>query len=787
MLRCKKIFLPIIATTLALFYSSSNSFDTSNDLSLKTITLAAVTNNHDHEQDSFSALNPSDFETGTGTYSGGQITGGINEDNTTKLFLNDNITCDITIVSGYVALCLNGKTLTGAGSNSVITVSTGAYLTLCDCQENEGTITDGNAEYGGGIYVDGGSLTMSGGAITGNTASINGGGVFVFNNGSFTMSGGTIEDNTAGNAGGGVFIYSGSLTMSGGTIYQNKVTGEQTGGNGGGVYVYNDGSFSMSGGTLDNNSAKNAGGGVFINTGSFTMSGGTISNNNATANGGGVSLYGGGSFTMSGGTIEKNTTENAGGGIYVSSGTFNLSDDGAISDNTASSNGGGVYLNDEGSLTMSGGTLDNNSAGNVGGGVFVNTGSFEFSGGKITNNKATNYGGGVHVYDGGSFAMSGGTLYDNSATESGDAVYNSSSTVEIKGGYFEGTIVSTSTKFITGGCFGDVAYESITTSDFLADDYFFITYSDESYYDDNDYDSDFPYVVYKEVTISDDVSIYNLTVDCDKGETYSEDEINIQTPTGYQVYGDVEYSYEDKDNQTVVGLPTEAGDWSMQATVKLINTSSKEYTEQTATFTISIADHIEGTTQIENDVDPTCTDEGSYDEVIYCTACSTELSREEVTVSATGHTEGASQIENEVDPTCTANGSYDEVVYCTVCTNEVSRDTVAVDATGHSYSSGYTNDDDQHWRVCEYCNDSTTDVQNHVWSDWEVITEATKDQNGEQQRACTVCGATQTAEIEYSSQFDTLALVTIILGVVVVLLLIILLIRLMKKKKELGE
>ena len=43
--------------------------------------------------------------------------------------------------------------------------------------------------------------------------------------------------------------------------------------------------------------------------------------------------------------------------------------------------------------------------------------------------------------------------------------------------------------------------------------------------------------------------------------------------------------------------------------------------------------------------------------------------------TALGHTEGAVVVENNIDPTCTATGSYDNVVYCTVCEKEISRET----------------------------------------------------------------------------------------------------------------
>jgi hypothetical protein len=85
---------------------------------------------------------------------------------------------------------------------------------------------------------------MSGGAVSGNTFSSSGGdrgggGVYV-SGGSFTMSGGTVSGNTS-YGGGGVYVSEGSFTMSGGMVSGN------TSDAGGGVYVVNEGSFSMNG------------------------------------------------------------------------------------------------------------------------------------------------------------------------------------------------------------------------------------------------------------------------------------------------------------------------------------------------------------------------------------------------------------------------------------------------------------------------------------------------------------------------------------------------------------
>ena len=182
------------------------------------------------------------------------------------------------------------------------------------------------------------------------------------------------------------------------------------------------------------------------------------------------------------------------------------------------------------------------------------------------------------------------------------------------------------------------------------------------------------------------------------------------------------------------------------------------YTELPATG------HTPGDTVKENEIAPTCTEKGIYDEVTYCTVCGVELSRETKEVDAlghdwsewtvttapactqkgvetrtcsrcnltqtreiealghdlinheakaptcteigweayqtcsrcdyttytelpsTGHTPGETVKENEIAPTCTEKGRYDEVIYCTVCGSELSRETKEVDALGHDYS-----------------------------------------------------------------------------------------------------
>ena len=102
------------------------------------------------------------------------------------------------------------------------------------------------------------------------------------------------------------------------------------------------------------------------------------------------------------------------------------------------------------------------------------------------------------------------------------------------------------------------------------------------------------------------------------------------------------------------------------------------------TTTVTATGHTAGAVVVENEVDATCTTGGSYDNVTYCTVCGTQTSRETIPVSQKGHTAGAVVVENNVPATCTKDGSYDNVTYCTVCGVQTSRETITVPQKGHT-------------------------------------------------------------------------------------------------------
>jgi hypothetical protein len=165
-----------------------------------------------------------------------------------------------------------------------------------------GIISGNKADYGAGVYVGKGTLTMSGGSISYNGARAGTGGVWVGSAASFILNGGTIDYNKSSENGAGVVVF-GMFTMKRGNIRNNTVTGGAH--LGGGVFISSDKPVSIEGGDISGNKAD-GGAGVYISEGTLTMSGGSISNNTAQR-AGGVWVEKGASFIQQGGSVSGNT------------------------------------------------------------------------------------------------------------------------------------------------------------------------------------------------------------------------------------------------------------------------------------------------------------------------------------------------------------------------------------------------------------------------------------------------------------------------------------------------
>ena len=186
------------------------------------------------------------------------------------------------------------------------------------------TITGGNAKAGGGIYEEGGTLTVADSTVTGNTASYGGGGIYI-EYGTLTLTNSTVSDN----AGGGICNEEGALTLTNSTISGNSaslgggiegeavITNSTISGNtasdwGGGIFAF--GGLSITNSVVTGNEAY-YGGGIF--GGSFTLVTSTVSGNRAAVNGGGIWIAFQGAPTFKGSRITGNTAGGHGGGIFL--------------------------------------------------------------------------------------------------------------------------------------------------------------------------------------------------------------------------------------------------------------------------------------------------------------------------------------------------------------------------------------------------------------------------------------------------------------------------------------
>ncbi|HEV8580793.1 MAG TPA: choice-of-anchor Q domain-containing protein [Thermoanaerobaculia bacterium] len=206
------------------------------------------------------------------------------------------------------------------------------------------TITENEAgAFGGGLAAtececgDGFALTIRDSVISGNTAFLAAGGIYLgYTGGPLLIQNTVISGNQAGYAGGGIFLYAAGGDT---TIVDSTISGNQAGYGGGGMFFLTsyDGTHTIRGTTISGNSAP-IGGGLFLYSldDPFVIENSTISGNQATAgDGGGVYLY---SFyndvTFRHTTIAGNSASGSGGGLFSVAATVEVENT-IVGDNTA--------------------------------------------------------------------------------------------------------------------------------------------------------------------------------------------------------------------------------------------------------------------------------------------------------------------------------------------------------------------------------------------------------------------------------------------------------------------
>lgn len=367
-------------------------------------------------------------------------------------------------------------------------------LTLQKDSSNKITLTNGNADKGGAVYVENaGEFTAYDLNISGCKAGGSGGAIFTENSTTVTVINGKLSSCTAGGNGGAI-VNGGALNISSITFESN----EAKGGNSHGGAIYSDGTSSVTasgctfGGTEDakGNKAQNGGaaaivgnsenavvftscifqkntaegshGGAIFAERAITVKGTSsnktkiLSNKIGGASGKGGGIYSSAKLYIEYAEISGNTvTGGSGGGIY-STGILNIINStiggtGADSGNTANgtdSNGGGIYAGEKSVCTIKDSDIVGNTANGMGGGLFVSSdgtekGKCTITGGTFKKNEAKGSGGGG-IYTGGELSI-------ESCTIGGTGDGNTASGVDGGGGIFiyNGSCTLTST-IVTG-------------------------------------------------------------------------------------------------------------------------------------------------------------------------------------------------------------------------------------------------------------------------------------------------------------------------------------------------
>ena len=470
------------------------------------------------------------------------------------------------------AVCVNGGTCTISGNNITNNNVTYGAVYVVDgiCNIEKDAVISGNkSSYnGGGVYMRNGTCNIRGTITDNYTASYcHGGGVYVLGGTCNISSTGTVKNNSATNNGGGVYVASGNCTING------TVQGNTAGGDGGGVYVAGGTCSIYAQSIIQENTATHSGGGVYVADSQSVFIAGTIDSNIANENGGGVCLISNASLELNGSIVNNSTATGSnpgnGGGIYCGSGcSLTLQSATVITGNKAYGQGGGIYLE----------------------GIAANPCTVTFSG-NATVNSNTEYRNGGTAHSNNVYALNSKITFNNanalSSVQQNSIVLNTSSctladgkweTDQI-GPYFElqdgGEII------IAGGYYSTDPAQLFTIANTAR-----VVQIDENSGDDN-YDAAYPWAVYPvRFEYMSGWQNGSLVYDGQPIEKDTDFTLSLEYSQVYVFY----YWYKAvgaDDSAYVLGLPADAGTYTVKVGAPYIWSRYKEYWE--CTFDVTIA------------------------------------------------------------------------------------------------------------------------------------------------------------------------------------------------------
>lgn len=149
-----------------------------------------------------------------------------------------------------------------------------------------------------------------------------------------------------------------------------------------------------------------------------------------------------------------------------------------------------------------------------------------------------------------------------------------------------------------------------------------------------------------------------------------------------------ETTYDEGATVTVPDLPSAKHDTAKHYTYAWdAEPQTTATTDATYTVVETAAEHSNYTSEVFEQ--PTCTKKGTTKYT--CGGCDFSFTAQDI--AKTIHTAGKPVQENIVDATCEKAGSYDEVVYCTACKTEMSRTQKTIDKAAHNYGAYVFNGD----------------------------------------------------------------------------------------------
>jgi len=135
----------------------------------------------------------------------------------------------------------------------------------------------------------------------------------------------------------------------------------------------------------------------------------------------------------------------------------------------------------------------------------------------------------------------------------------------------------------------------------------------------------------------------------------------------------------------------------------------------------------------ENYVDPTCSVDGGYDVVTFCTVCGEELNRESFVLSATGEHEYTLWVDHP-------EKEYYEILVCWMCQNTDDYVDERVKTHEHIYEYDYR-DASRHYQTCTICGEGSYTY--HNWDEGRIVKDPTCTMLGMILYHCDLCDGTK--------------------------------------------